>query len=245
MGALTGGEEEGAKDEGAKEGVKEGAKEESSTNSLLGDVGSLASAAATGQPPSMGALARVGSAAAKATLTAVKNASSQDSPAHDRDTVGAFDTDDLEVDSPEDDETNIARPSEFVIGVPLMRYGQLRKQSAGMLVKNWRRRNFTVEKGVVRYYEIFIKEYPFGERLKGCLSLKGYSVVQENEVDKGNQILLKSGEGASLDLLVEAGDAAKRALWAEIFAEHVQYADLNEVVAPPAEANKFKTSTRF
>lgn len=229
------------------EGSKEGSTEESSSPSLLSDVASLASSAATGQAPSMGALTRVGSAAAKATLTAVKNASSQDSPANERDTVGAFDTDDLDLgeDSPADDESNITRPSLFVAGVPLMRYGQLRKQSAGMLVKNWRRRNFTVEKGVLRYYELFTKEYPFGEREKGCLSLKSYSVVTFPEADKANQILLKSGESTALDLLVEASDAAKRALWVEIFTEHVVYADINQILAPAPAEGKFKTSTRF
>lgn len=234
-------------DGGATTESESGATTKTESPSLLADVGSIASSAATGDVPSMGALARVGSAAAKAAVSAAKSASSQDSPLNPRDTIGSYDADNVDDDddSPEqtDKETNIERPSEFVGDVPLMRYGQLKKRSGGMLVKNWRRRNFTVEKGILKYFEMFINEYPFGEREKGVLSLKGYTVQDKD----ATQVLLKSSERASLDLFLEANDEAKKAAWIAIFIEHIAYANKHSVAAPKSsdDAKLFKTSTRF
>ena len=121
--------------------------------------------------------------------------------------------------SPRNNESNLESNTETVADdIPLMRYGQLRKQSGGMLVKNWRRRNFTVEKGVLKYYELFIKEYPYGEREKGCFSLKGYTVVQDTNPREPNQILLQSGENKTFDLLIEADDYKKKVRFGTVLA---------------------------
>lgn len=142
--------------------------------------------------------------------------------------------------------TNVEATSEVVEDWPLMRYGQLTKQSGSGLVKNWRRRNFTCEKGVCKYYELFINEYPFGEREKGCFALTGYKVVEDANPREATQILLQSSENKSLDLLVQADDFKKKTTWVTIFKEHIAYADKYQVKTPERTSElAHKTSQRF
>jgi len=142
--------------------------------------------------------------------------------------------------------TNVEATSEVVEDWPLMRYGQLTKQSGSGLVKNWRRRNFTCEKGICKYYELFINEYPFGEKEKGCFSLTGYKVVEDANPREATQILLQSSESKSLDLLVQADDFKKKTTWVTIFKEHIAYADKYQVKTPERTGDlAHKTSQRF
>ena len=145
------------------------------------------------------------------------------------------------------DATNLETYSEKVEDWPLMRYGQLTKQSGSGLVKNWRRRNFTVERGVLKYYELFLPEYPYGEREKGCFSLQGYTVVENPNVREPLQILLQSAvspQNKQFDLLVQADDLKKKSTWLTIFNDHIAYADKYDVKAPERLAGDHKTSTR-
>ena len=151
--------------------------------------------------------------------------------------------DSVRIDAPEN--TNLESTSEAVEDWPLMRYGQLTKQSGSGLVKNWRRRNFTVEKGIVKYYELFINEYPFGEREKGCFALTGYKVVEDSNPREPTQILLQSNINKQFDLLVQADDNKKKNTWVAIFNEHIAYADKYDVKAPERLDANHKTSQRF
>lgn len=115
-------------------------------------------------------------------------------------------------------------------------------------MKNWRRRNFTVEKGIVKYYELFINDYPYGEREKGCFALTGYTLVEDPNPREPNQILLQSSENKQFDLLVQADDFKKKTTWITIFRDHISYADKYSVKAPERVAKSdaaFKTSQRF
>jgi len=146
------------------------------------------------------------------------------------------------------DATNLETYSEKVEDWPLMRYGQLTKQSGSGIVKNWRRRNFTVERGVLKYYELFLPEYPYGEREKGCFSLQGYTVVENPNAREPLQILLQSAVSAQnkqFDLLVQADDLKKKSTWLTIFGDHIAYANKYDVKAPERLGGDHKTSSRF
>ena len=206
--------------------------------------GGAAPAAATTTAATTAATAATAAPAAPAAATATATAPATPSAAATEQDDGDDAPESVRVDATPQN-TNVEATSEVVEDWPLMRYGQLTKQSGTGIVKNWRRRNFTCEKGILKYYELFTQEYPFGEREKGCFALTGYTVIEEG-LKEPTQILLKSAEQTrQFDLLVQADDQKKKNTWVTIFKEHVAYADKYKIKAPEKLEQSHKTSSRF
>lgn len=105
--------------------------------------------------------------------------------------------------------------------------GWLTKQ--GHLIRNWKRRYFTLDGGVLKY---FVAENL--SDLKGELPLKNMMVIQP----EANRILLQVQPGAVFpenepkpsDLLMESSSAADAAVWVRVLNEHIQHA--NRITTP-------------
>jgi len=116
----------------------------------------------------------------------------------------------------------------------LFRRGFLKKE--GHFFRNWQKRFFVLDMGVLKYYE---KESasgrenppraPYGESLKGTITLAGASVTKENADARSgvglNRIYI-SGKDAQ-DLLLEADTEMALDAWFHDIQQHVQFADNN------------------
>ena len=58
-------------------------------------------------------------------------------------------------------------------GVPPIKKGWMKKLGRKGMIKNWKKRFFVLNAGVITYYEKEINEFPFGDSLK----VKGFQYL--------------------------------------------------------------------
>jgi hypothetical protein len=112
---------------------------------------------------------------------------------------------------------------------PPNKRGWLRKQGRN-LFKNWKKRYFTVELGLVSYFENEAEDPPYGKSLKGQMSLRGAS-LEDYYDSSGNRddkkVYVVAGEVGENDLLVEATNAFDARQWSICFDQHITFANNN------------------
>lgn len=97
----------------------------------------------------------------------------------------------------------------------------------GHEVKNWKKRYFVMELGVMKYYVSPLHHYPYGEELKGELNLAGYEVAV---VNRQGRIHLKHASGHFKEMMLECGEVQLVTVWLQALDEHIAYANAR---APP------------
>ena len=89
----------------------------------------------------------------------------------------------------------------------------------GHIFKTWCKRWFVLNKGTLRYYQSSLEKFPYGQGLKGEISLGGYSIECLSE----NVFELRPTEVGGKEFFIEANDEHDRDLWIEALDLHIQY----------------------
>jgi hypothetical protein len=115
-------------------------------------------------------------------------------------------------------------------GIPRMKMGYIRKQ--GHKRKNWKKRFFVLDNGVLTYYEKDSKEVPYGRNMKGFVSLRMGMTCTEDAVL--NIISIGRGgeeqDGGAANIVLEIPSFTERGAWVLAIKDHITYDFLcNEV----------------
>lgn len=96
--------------------------------------------------------------------------------------------------------------------------------------KNWKRRFFLLDKGLLTYYEKEEKKGSNkGENELGRLFLKNYTIVRPHP----DQILLQSTtDEKARKLLLECSDQVCQKAWIAAITDHINYVNAANVSAP-------------
>jgi hypothetical protein len=127
----------------------------------------------------------------------------------------------------------------------LFRRGYLKKE--GHFFRNWQKRFFVLDMGMLKYYE---KESasgrenppraPYGEGLKGSMTLAGATVTKENADARSgvslNRIYI-SGKDVQ-DLLIEADTEMALEAWYKDIQLHIEFADNNPHLVDVEDSDK-------
>jgi hypothetical protein len=106
---------------------------------------------------------------------------------------------------------------------PPMKKGWMRKQGRSGLVKNWKTRFFVLADGKLAYYVSEIPESPYGEVLKGELSLVNSEVVEEHHRNiNDKQVFVVSYNGEN-NILMETDNASETLEWANAIRSHIKF----------------------
>jgi hypothetical protein len=128
---------------------------------------------------------------------------------------------------PKPEEHHVPAPAVQIPKMPALKKGFILKE--GHLVKNWKKRFFVLEAGVMTYYESSTDKPPYGVRKKGEMTLKGATA----KVEKNNITISAEGdstrEGQS-SLTLEIRYPTEREEWLQAIRAHIAYfsaADVN------------------
>lgn len=112
------------------------------------------------------------------------------------------------------------------VRAPPVKVGALKKQAAVM--KNWKKRHFVLERGMLSYYEQPLDVPPFGKDLRGSVNLHSWFVEDLGATGLRWRVYKKKGMGkttGSTDFIVEAdGDDEKQA-WILALEAHIKFAN--------------------
>jgi len=109
------------------------------------------------------------------------------------------------------------------------------------MIKNWKKRFFVLNAGVITYYEKEINEFPFGDSLKGELNLANTEVIEENKKYNEKQIFIVSFNG-EYNLLMETESADDADDWIIEIRDHIKYANAAAEEPESSEAMKARAA---
>lgn len=90
-------------------------------------------------------------------------------------------------------------------------------------MKNWQVRYFVLNQGKLSYYSKKAERYPFGEDLKGELTLYQATVSTDRKKVSNDKQIYIAGANGEKDLLIEAESAQEVWTWVEALTQHVRY----------------------
>lgn len=118
-----------------------------------------------------------------------------------------------------------------------VKVGWMNKQ--GHIFKSWNHRWFVLNKGVLRYYKNSLQHFPYGQGLKGEVSLGDYYTIPitdtrfelRSSVDGGKHFLMETEEKSDCDEWLEAINFQMR-YWHTEMCSNLQYEDVSLAIAP-------------
>lgn len=127
--------------------------------------------------------------------------------------------------------------------VPPVKTGWAIKLSRSGLIKNKQNRFFVLRQGLLSYYVNSIPEEPFGETLKGSISLGQATISKDKKSYSSTQIFLSpSSQNQENSLLMEFNTGEETEEWKEAIELHIQYlADLAEYEKKVAEGSVMRS----
>lgn len=116
-----------------------------------------------------------------------------------------------------------------MLSLPTIKKGYMNKESRTGLLKNWKQRYFTLELGVIKYFEKIshVNLPPYGDGLKGTLSLKQVTIIDKTE-GKKYRILINSLNKGDDDLLIGCENEKEHAEWLNALNYHTKYAKASD-----------------
>lgn len=109
-------------------------------------------------------------------------------------------------------------------GPPGTKKGFAKKQ--GQIRKNWKKRYFVLEKGVLTYFEKPALQEPYGKNKKGSLMLRPGMVCRENPAQ--NTISIECNDDEQIreggrNMLLEISHFGERGSWILALRDHISY----------------------
>eukprot|EP01039_Chlorochromonas_danica_P008947 gene8948-9870_t len=111
------------------------------------------------------------------------------------------------------------------VRAPPIKKGWMTKQGRSGIVKNWKKRFFVLMAGKIQYYVRDLKDYPFGEELRGELSLVNTEITSSTSLT-ASQIYLTSFNGEN-NMLMQAASPEEAGEWKLALKQHIQYANIS------------------
>lgn len=137
---------------------------------------------------------------------------------------------------------------------PNYKAGFLSKKSREGIIKNWKRRYFVVDNGLLCYFEKKLEVPPFGVNKKGECSLKGATAciatsdkfADGNAAEKAKRIVITTSDASSdKSMLIEAMDEEEADEWIQSIQAHIEYANLSLPSSPNADRMTGKYTYNF
>jgi len=122
------------------------------------------------------------------------------------------------------------------MSTPALKKGWMKKERRGGALKNWNKRWFVLEAGIIKYYEKELAQPPFGDSLKGELSLLSAVIDQVKGKCTDKQIYITSGSGDKDQLLMECETVEDANGWSVAINEHIRFMNPSSTATAIAEA---------
>lgn len=112
---------------------------------------------------------------------------------------------------------------------PHIMQGFMKKE--GHQVKNWKSRYFVLGKGLLKYYLLPLESYPYGQQLKGEISLENYRLETPESIGHHKHtIALIATVSTKPNLNLSCDDELSRDAWTAALRSHIQYAQRPSVM---------------